>query len=358
MTIIVRSDAVTNLNFTYAVVPPCANRTYQFTNLAVAPPGKTFGANSFQWDFGDGSPVVNSNGSSVNHQFPSDGSYIVRLTLKDPLFCNEDDYIEQTVRVSNSFVPNFTADTACIGTPTKFTYTGTGGATFLWSFGDGKTSTSANPTNIYPSAIPYTVTLNVTDNNTCDVIKTKSITKQILVSPNPTSRFDYTPRTAGSNLIYSFTNLSTGGASYYWDFADSKVISTNRIDTTIKYSFSASGTYNVCLSTTNTVGCTVQYCEPIVAEVNPLFDVPNAFSPNGDGLNERIYVRGFGIAKMTWRIYNRWGVVVYVGTNINEGWDGKYNGKIQPQEVYNYTLEVEFSDKVKAFKKGDITLLR
>ncbi len=358
MRISVRSDAVTNLNFTYAVVPPCANRTYQFTNLAVAPPGKTFGPNSFQWDFGDGTPVVNSNGIPVNHPFPSDGSYIVRLTLKDPLFCNEDDYIEQTVRVSNSFVPNFTADTACIGTATKFTYTGTGGATFLWSFGDGKTSTSANPTNIYPSAIPYMVTLNVTDNNTCDVIKTKSITKQILVSPNPTSLFDYTPRTAGSNLIYSFTNLSTGGASYYWDFADSKVISTNRIDTTIKYSFSASGTYNVCLSTTNTVGCTVKYCEPIVAEVNPLFDVPNAFSPNGDGVNERIYVRGFGIAKMTWRIYNRWGVVVYVGTNINEGWDGKYNGKIQPQEVYNYTLEIEFSDKVKAFKKGDITLLR
>jgi hypothetical protein len=50
--------------------------------------------------------------------------------------------------------------------------------------------------------------------------------------------------------------------------------------------------------------------------------------------------------------------LVYLGTNLNEGWDGKYNGKIQPQEVYNYTLEIEFSDKAKAFKKGDITLLR
>ncbi len=358
MTISVRSDAVTNLNFSYAVVPPCANRTYQFTNLAVPPAGLLFKPNSFQWDFGDGSPVVNSNGSPPPHRFPSDGTYIVRLTLKDPLFCNEDDYIEQTVRVSNSFVPNFVADTACIGTATKFTYTGTGGASFVWNFGDGNTSTLADPTNIYASAIPYNVTLNVTDNNTCDVIKTKSITKQILVSPNPTSLFDYSPRTAGANLIYTFTNLSTGGASYYWDFGDSKVISTNRRDSTIRYSFSASGTYDVCLSTTNTVGCTVKYCEPIVAEVNPLFDVPNAFSPNGDGLNERIYVRGFGIAKMTWKIYNRWGVVVYIGTNINEGWDGKYNGKIQPQEVYNYTLEIEFSDKVKAFKKGDITLLR
>jgi gliding motility-associated-like protein len=356
----VRSDAVTNLNFSYAVVPPCGNRQFQFINLATAPPGKSFNASSFQWDFGDGTPVVNSNSTPPQlHTYAADGSYIVRLTLKDPLFCNEDDYIEQTIRVSSTFTPNFIADTACIGTATKFTYTGIGGASFVWDFGDGTpTSTLADPTHIYATAGVFNVTVNVTDNNTCDVIKTKSFSKQILVSPNPTALFDYTPRTTGPNLIYTFTNLSTGGASYYWDFGDSKAISTNRRDTTIRYSFNASGTYNVCLSTTNTVGCTVKYCEPIVAEVNPLFDVPNAFSPNGDGINERIYVRGFGIAKMTWKIYNRWGTVVYIGTNPNEGWDGKYNGKIQPQEVYNYTLEIEFSDKVKAFKKGDITLLR
>lgn len=359
MQISVRSDAVTNLNFNYVVVQPCINRIYQFTNLAVPPPGKTFTATSFQWDFGDGTPVVNSSGSPPNHQFPSDGSYIVRLTLKDPLFCNEDDYVEQTVRVSNSFVPNFIADTACIGTATQFTYTGTGGVSFVWDFGDGSpTSILADPTRLYAAPGIYTVTVNVTDNNTCDIIKTKTFSKQILVSPKPTSLFDYTPRTAGPNLIFSFTNLSSGGTSYYWDFGDSRAISTTKRDTTIKYSFNASGTYNVCLSTTNTAGCVVKYCENIDAVVNPLFDVPNAFSPNGDGVNERIYVRGFGIAKMTWRIYNRWGVVVYIGTNPNEGWDGKYNGKLQPQEVYNYLLEIEFSDKAKAFRKGDITLLR
>ena len=74
--------------------------------------------------------------------------------------------------------------------------------------------------------------------------------------------------------------------------------------------------------------------------------------------NDRIYVRGFGIAKMIWRIYNRWGVLVYVGTYKDEGWDGTYKGVLQPQEVYHYTLLVEFADGTKATKKGDITLLR
>jgi len=50
--------------------------------------------------------------------------------------------------------------------------------------------------------------------------------------------------------------------------------------------------------------------------------------------------------------------LVYLGTNMSDGWDGKYNGKLQPQDVYQYTLEVEFSDKSKSIKKGDITLLK
>ena len=300
-----------------------------------------------------------ANGSPVQHTYPADGSYIVRLTLKDIQFCNEDDYVEQTVRVSATFTPSFTADTACIGSPTNFTYTGMGGASFVWNFGDGSpTSTLSDPKHTYASVGTYSVTVNVTDNNTCDVIKTKSFTKNVMVSPNPTSQFDYTPRSSQPNQIYTFTNLSSGGSQYYWDFGDSKAIQTNQRDTLIKYAFQASGTYDVCLSTTNNVGCINKYCEPITAIVNPLFDVPNAFSPNGDGVNERIYVRGFGVAKMTWRIYNRWGSLVYYGTDVNQGWDGYYNGKLQAQDVFHYTVEIEFSDKSKATKKGDITLLR
>jgi gliding motility-associated-like protein len=87
-------------------------------------------------------------------------------------------------------------------------------------------------------------------------------------------------------------------------------------------------------------------------------DVPNAFTPNGDGINDKVFVRGFGIAKMSWKIYNRWGQVVFSTTNRNEGWDGRYKGVIQPQEVYTYTLDLEFSDGQKLTRTGDITLLR
>jgi len=87
-------------------------------------------------------------------------------------------------------------------------------------------------------------------------------------------------------------------------------------------------------------------------------NVPNAFTPNGDGLNDIAYVNGYGIEKMVWGLYNRWGVLVFTSTSKSLGWDGKYNGVIQPQDVYNYSLEIEYTDGEKYSMKGDLTLLR
>jgi gliding motility-associated-like protein len=61
---------------------------------------------------------------------------------------------------------------------------------------------------------------------------------------------------------------------------------------------------------------------------------------------------------MTWRIYNRWGQLVFQSDNPYDGWDGTYRGVVQPMDVYAYTLEAEFSDGTRATKKGDITLIR
>jgi gliding motility-associated-like protein len=122
--------------------------------------------------------------------------------------------------------------------------------------------------------------------------------------------------------------------------------------------YNSTGSFNTCLITFNAAGCTDTSCQSIPAVIIPEAGVPNAFSPNGDGINDRIFVHGFGIAKMTWRIYNRWGTVVFVSSSISEGWDGTYKGKLQAQDVYHYTLEVEFSSHDKASLKGDITLLR
>ena len=84
----------------------------------------------------------------------------------------------------------------------------------------------------------------------------------------------------------------------------------------------------------------------------------DAFTPSKPGLNSKIKVEGFGIAKLNWKIFNRWGQLVFESNNKNDGWDGKFKGEIQPMDVYVFTLDLEFSDGKKMRKTGDITLLK
>jgi len=88
-------------------------------------------------------------------------------------------------------------------------------------------------------------------------------------------------------------------------------------------------------------------------------EVPNAFSPNGDGNNDIIYAKGWGLKKLiAFKIFNRYGELVFESNDFDKGWDGNYKGKPQNMETYVYTVEAEtYSGKVLS-RKGNISLLR
>lgn len=88
-------------------------------------------------------------------------------------------------------------------------------------------------------------------------------------------------------------------------------------------------------------------------------DLPTAFTPNGDGINDVIYVKGWGIKKLLeFRIFNRWGNEVFFTDDINQGWDGTFKGKVQNIDSYAYIVTVEMWDGRIVTKKGAINLLR
>jgi gliding motility-associated-like protein len=86
--------------------------------------------------------------------------------------------------------------------------------------------------------------------------------------------------------------------------------------------------------------------------------VPNAFTPDKFGQNAVIKIKGFGIGKLDWRIYNRWGQLVFQSSDIYKGWDGYFKGKLQPMDVYAYTIDAVLTNGEKIRKTGDITLIR
>lgn len=355
-TLRVRNDDAT-LGFTPIKQLPCNDLRYNFVNNSVFPAGKPFKANSFKWDFGDGTSLT-SGPQTVSHNYLAAGNYNVRLILIDTNYCNEPDTVVQTLRVAPLVKAQFTTPAfGCVPYTGAFTNTSLAGTDFIWNFGDGSpVSTATNPVHTFTSTGNFTVKLIAIDTSTCNKIDSVSIT--INVSPNPTANFSYSPNPPEANTLVNFTNSSIGGTNYTWKFGDGDSLVTNNINAIVLHSYNASQTYNACLIVKNNFNCIDTFCLPITARVIPAADVPNAFTPNGDGKNDVIFVQGFGIQKMTWRIFNRWGNLIFTSISPSVGWDGKLNGVIQPQDVYNYVLDIEFSDGTKFVKKGDITLLK
>jgi gliding motility-associated-like protein len=105
-------------------------------------------------------------------------------------------------------------------------------------------------------------------------------------------------------------------------------------------------------------GCADTLCKSVSADVNTKLDVPTGFSPNGDGFNDILFVRGGGIETMSFKVFNRWGELVFETTDITIGWDGTYKGQAQEMDAYAYVLSATFVDGSSQSKSGNVTLIR
>lgn len=86
--------------------------------------------------------------------------------------------------------------------------------------------------------------------------------------------------------------------------------------------------------------------------------VPNTFTPNDDGVNDKLYARGIKVDEIYFAIYNRWGEKVFETTDKNVGWDGWYNGKQAEAGVYGWYLSAKCYNGEETFRKGNVTLVR
>jgi gliding motility-associated-like protein len=341
-------------DFSAAKIAPCESLTMQYTNTSTVALG-SFGPKTFIWDYGDGSRRDTSAFLPARlHTYAAPGTYLVKLIIYDTSFCNSPDSVVKTIRLNPLVKALFkTKPLGCAPYTAVFENISLAGTDFIWDFGDGTSSTQASPTHLYANTGIYNVRLIATDTNTCNRVDTSAYF-QVTVLSKPVARFSWQPNPPIENTPVQFTNLSVGAVSYLWRFGDGD---TSTLENP-SHQYDATGTYTAELIAFNEAGCSDTFRLAVDVIVIPLVDVPNAFIPAQGGRNSIVKVEGFGIGKMAWKIYNRWGQLVFQSTNKSSGWNGYYKGKLQATDVYAYTLDVEFTDGKKVRKTGDITLLR
>jgi gliding motility-associated-like protein len=158
------------------------------------------------------------------------------------------------------------------------------------------------------------------------------------------------------------TNTSTGQIDLWrWNY---DIIGTSALKDPPPFLFptiNKEAYYTVKLLATNlSLGCSDSARKTLTVLDFCLIDVPTAFTPNNDGLND--YFQPHNALKADnyeFKVYNRWGQLIFQSNNWRDKWDGKINGILQPTAVYVWMLRYYHRDtKQPVFKKGTVTLIR
>lgn len=215
-----------------------------------------------------------------------------------------------------------------------------GGITnWSWNIGTTGSSTLQDP-SLYCFDIPgqYSIGLTVTGSNGCNatfvntnMISVYALPDANIIAENFVSILDPT---------VSFISNSPNATSWSWNFGDPNSPNNTSTLENPDHTYSEPGTYCVSLFVQNGSGCvdTTEYC--VIVEEEFAFFVPDAFSPNGDGLNDDFMGKGNGILDFKMSIYDRWGNLVYSTQDITKGWNGSIqnNGEICQMDVYVYNI--------------------
>ncbi|MEM1319490.1 MAG: PKD domain-containing protein [Bacteroidota bacterium] len=153
--------------------------------------------------------------------------------------------------------------------------------------------------------------------------------------------------------------MATEDSSYTYSWTPTESLSDSSIFNPIA---SPSETTTYSLTVSNRLGCqnTATVTIVVISSIcdDPYIFIPNAFSPNGDGENETFRVLGFNIDEIYLVVYNRWGQKIFETESTDQGWDGTYQGKALPPDVFGYYVRLRCITGEEFFRKGNVTLLR
>jgi gliding motility-associated-like protein len=330
-------------------VESCSNTVSFFDSTADA----FSSPSSWFWNFGDGQ---SSTAQNPVHQYTSFGNFNATLIASTSVGCKDTITIPVNLTALAAAVgPNDTA--LCDGNPVQIE--AFGGVAYKWTPANGLSNdTISNPTVSINTTTVYTVSITAiaADGDTCIITKNVTVFVPFSTLPDLTATADEDTLFAGQSTILHATP-DQPGLLYTWTPASSlnSPIIANPVATPPE-----SVTYIVEMR--DTFDCKrVAELKIVVIQLScgesEVF-VPNAFTPNNDGDNDLLFVRGNQIKELYFIVYNRWGEKVFESNDKNNGWNGYYKDALSEPAVYAYYARIICLNNDELVKQGNVTLLR
>lgn len=299
----------------------CIGFPDKFTNLS-----STI-TDSWNWEFGDGGTASGS--GPQNHTYATSDTFDVQLSINEITSGCKDTIIRQVI-VFPLPTALATGNDTCKGDSIQIF--ASGGVSYLWSPDNGSLSNINDSTPFARPNITTVYSVTVTDVNGCP----DTDTAEVLIYQPPISDSKDTTIVIGDTVPITFDQ----GSDYTYSWNPTQWLTCTNCPNPTAQPLETT-TYEMTVE--DLLGCfSVVSSYGITVELKALLDVPDAFTP-AETVNNIVYARGRGIKTLLeFKIYNRWGQMVYENPgDINQGWDGTYQGKLQNMDTYIYYVKAE-----------------
>jgi gliding motility-associated-like protein len=349
----VSANPLPRINFT--VSDTCIGEISTLRDASTVSSGSLLG---YIWRFADG---TNANGQNTTKTFGTLGNHLVKHIVSTDKGCID----SMSKNVSMNPLPVLDISGTDLEGCMPFTPTFVNNSsvsigsisTYTWFWGDGSSSTGITPTHSYVDQGNYNIKIRATTDKGCR--DSMDLSGTVVVHPLPMADFSFTPEKPSIlESTITITDLSsTDIVNWNWSMGDGTTYS----DQNPIHNFQDTGTYKIVLIATNDKGCSDEASQVLFINPDLFIYIPTSFTPNGDRLNDRFGVSGVkqGIRNYSLAIYNRWGEKIFYSENVDDQWDGTYNGVDVPAGVYFYMMT--FSDYKKTrwyYEKGDLSVIR
>jgi gliding motility-associated-like protein len=353
--VVVHYNPVANFSAPSTCLPASTN----FSDFSTSLDGTI---SSYAWDF-NGDNIIDNNLQNPQYIFTQSGNYGVKLEVQTQYGCVNT--FMKSVYVNATPSALFTAQNneGCPSLCVQFTNSSSIGngsiITNQWIFGDNSfPDYSQHPTHCYSTG-NYNVTLKVVSDSGC--VSSSSIPNLVNVYPTPVADFNVTPSEVEITMpLIEVENKSIGASSIKYFFDDGTV--KNVANFSYTFNTDVAKTVSIMQKVHNSYGCRDSIIKKVDIKPAYVMYVPNAFTPNSDGLNDGFKAVGVGIAQFKLQVFDRWGALVFETDDINNAWDGSINGKgdfeSTKQEVYVWKAQVTDVLREKHSMVGHVTLLK